>query len=302
MSAPEQTSRTPPASFHIVAFLALIAGAVAMGISPVFVRHAEVGPYASAFWRVGLALPLLWAWAALEERNAGPEHTATPSWTGAHVLAGLFFAGDLFFWHLAIMNTTVANATFLATMAPVWVLIGSGLFIGESVSRMMFAGLVLCLIGAGTLVGTSYGYAPERLIGDFYGIATSLFFGAYFLAVRVARRTARPGLVVYRSSLVTAAVLFVVALIMDDGFLPDTIYGYAALLALAVVSHSGGQGLLAYALGHLSAAFSSLVIFLEALAAATFGWILLGEALTLLQISGGAAILLGIWVARPRSP
>ncbi len=302
MSAPEQTSRTPPASFHIVAFLALIAGAVAMGISPVFVRHAEVGPYASAFWRVGLALPLLWAWAALEERNAGPEHTATPSWTGAQVLAGLFFAGDLFFWHLAIMNTTVANATFLATMAPVWVLIGSGLFIGESVSRMMFAGLVLCLIGAGTLVGTSYGYAPERLIGDFYGIATSLFFGAYFLAVRVARRTARPGLVVYRSSLVTAAVLFVVALIMDDGFLPDTIYGYAALLALAVVSHSGGQGLLAYALGHLSAAFSSLVIFLEALAAATFGWILLGEALTLLQISGGAAILLGIWVARPRSP
>jgi len=42
------------------AFLALLGGAVAMGISPVFVRFAEIGPFASAFWRVALALPALW--------------------------------------------------------------------------------------------------------------------------------------------------------------------------------------------------------------------------------------------------
>ena len=37
--------------------------------------------------------------------------------------AGLVFAGDLFFWHLSILNTTVANATFFATTAPLFVVL-----------------------------------------------------------------------------------------------------------------------------------------------------------------------------------
>ena len=35
-------------------------------------------------------------------------------------------------------------------------------------------------------------------------------------------------------------------------------------------------------------------------AAALFGWLILSEALTLVQAFGGALILFGIWVARPR--
>src|SRR4051794_1539673 len=86
-----------------IAFLALIGGAMAMGISPVFVRFAEVGPFTSAFWRVGLALPALWLWSMLE-RPVEPVQ-ADRSARISVVAAGLLFAGDLSFWHLAIMNT-----------------------------------------------------------------------------------------------------------------------------------------------------------------------------------------------------
>jgi len=48
-----------------LAIVALAFGAVAMGASVLFVRWADVGPYASAFWRVTLALPLLFAWMRL---------------------------------------------------------------------------------------------------------------------------------------------------------------------------------------------------------------------------------------------
>ena len=48
-------------------FAALVAGAVAMGISPIFVRLADVGPFTSAFWRAALALPLLYAWMRLAD-------------------------------------------------------------------------------------------------------------------------------------------------------------------------------------------------------------------------------------------
>jgi drug/metabolite transporter (DMT)-like permease len=77
--------------------------------------------------------------------------------------------------------------------------------------------------------------------------------------------------------------------------------GAAALLALALVSQVGGQGLVAVALGTLPATFSALVIFLEAIAAASFGWLLLNEPLGIAQALGGVLILFGIWIARPRA-
>ncbi|WP_368735113.1 hypothetical protein [Raoultella ornithinolytica] len=39
---------------------------------------------------------------------------------------------------------------------------------------------------------------------------------------------------------------------------------------------------------------------MEAVIAAVFAWIALGEALTVIQVAGGLLIMLGIWVARPR--
>jgi drug/metabolite transporter (DMT)-like permease len=283
---------------HILALAALVGGAMAMGISPVFVRYAEVGPFTSAFYRVFLALPALWLWARLEA--GGADAKPDPGWTRAIVLAGVFFAGNLFFWHLAIFNTSIANATLLATMAPVWVALFSGLFIGEPVTRLMIVGLGLCMAGAALLVGSSAGLGHGRLIGDLYGVGTSLFFGLYFLAMRVARREAASGMILLRSTVVTTIILAAVAGFAENSWVPTAWSGVAALLAMALISHTGGQGLLAYALGHLSAAFSSLVIFLEALCAAFFGWLLFNETLTLPQIAGGLAILLGIWIARPR--
>ena len=39
---------------------ALLLGATCIALSPIFVRLSDVGPTASAFWRVALAAPLLW--------------------------------------------------------------------------------------------------------------------------------------------------------------------------------------------------------------------------------------------------
>lgn len=294
-------SRAAPDAPHAMALAALVAGACAMGISPAFVRSAEVGPFASAFWRVGAALPLLAVWFVLEvgRRDAGAVLARLLRdpviWT-----AGGLFAADLFFWHLAIVKTTMANATFLATMAPVWVALGSGLFLHEPVDRRVLLGIVVCLVGGAVLLGGSFTFAPERLAGDLFGLVTSFFFGLYFLAVRSARRRFGPGTVTFASSAISAVPLLAVALILEPTLLPSGIAGVAAILALAVLSHVGGQGLLSFALGHLSAAFSSLVIFLEAIAAAVFGWLIFSEALGPEQIVGGLLICVGIVVARPR--
>jgi drug/metabolite transporter (DMT)-like permease len=307
MSSTSTTARID--SGFAPAFAALCLGAVAMGISPIFVRFAsasmagapaDVGPFASAFWRVSLCLPLLYAWVRIEEARA-PADAPRVRFSKASIVGGLVFAGDLFFWHLAILKTTVANATFFATMAPLFVVLVVWLVFKQKVSRGTFLGLALCLLGGSALIGQSLQADPGRIVGDLYGIATAFFFGMYFLAASRARKMAGAARVTFEAALITSAILLVVALLFDTRVIPQTGRGIAALLAMSYISHAGGQGLLAIALGRLPPVFSSLVIFLEAVAAAVFGWAVLGEELTLIQGLGGALILFGIWVARPKS-
>ena len=170
----------------------------------------------------------------------------------------------------------------------------------EALTARIVIGLALCLAGGFALLGESYGFAPQRLIGDLYGVATAFFFGAYVLAVRSARARHGAAEVMFVSTAVTALCLFVIAIAFEPRILPQSPQGVGALLALALISQVGGQGLVAVALGTLPATFSALVIFLEALAAASFGWLLLNEPLGIVQALGGVLILFGIYVARPR--
>jgi drug/metabolite transporter (DMT)-like permease len=97
-----------------LALPALIVGGIAIGFSPIFVRLSELGPVATGFYRLFLALPLLWLWMRWEGR-AGEQDRA--NWLPLAV-PGLLFAGDIFFWHWSITYTTVANATLFANLAP----------------------------------------------------------------------------------------------------------------------------------------------------------------------------------------
>ncbi|HMO30959.1 DMT family transporter [Enterovirga sp.] len=300
MASPESSSPADQSGASLLGPLAVLAlGACAMGISPIFVRLAspEVGPFASAFWRVALALPVLYGWAYAEGRRAA---LAGPARKPA-LLAGAAFAGDLVFWHLSIMATSVANATFFATTAPVFVVLATWLVLRQRVARRTLGGLSLCLAGGAALVVESMNVAPGRLLGDAFGLVTATFFATYLLFMARARERGGAAQITFVSTAATAAILLVVALLFDrERFWASRAETWAALAGLAFVSQVAGQGLLAVALGRLPAVFSSLVIFLEAVFAAAAGWIVLGEALSAVQYAGGALIFLGIALARPR--
>jgi drug/metabolite transporter (DMT)-like permease len=283
-----------------IGLVAMLGAALAMSISPTIVRLADVGPYASAFWRVFLALPVLWIWMKRDEASGISQPRARfPLGT---VLAGITFAGDLFFWHTSIMRTSIANATFFATMAPLWVVIFGWLILKQKVSQATVIGLALCLLGGSSLVAQSLAFNPAHAYGDAMGLITGVFFGLYFLCVGAARVKSGAARVTFELSIIASALLFLSAYFLEPGMLPKSGYGWVALFALALVSHAGGQGLLSVALGRLPTVFSSLVIFLEAIAAAIFAWIILKEPVSVVQALGGLLILWGIWIARPRSP
>src|SRR5947209_5629831 len=273
---------------------ALLLGATCIALSPIFVRVADVGPTASAFWRVALARPLLWPLLALAPRAGAvrPDRKML-------LAAGFAFAGDLGFWHWSIQFTSVANSTLLANLASLFVTLAMWLFWRERPSATFALGLAAALSGVGLLVHTSLQFSASALLGDALGVVTALFYAGYILAVKNLRdRGAATLQLMAVTTTLTALFLLPVALASGETLLPQSTSGWLKLVGLAWISHCAGQGLIAYSLAHLPAAFSSVSLLFQPVMAALFAWVVLSEALTPLQIGGGIAVLAGIYLAR----
>ncbi|MBI3451333.1 MAG: DMT family transporter [Rhodospirillales bacterium] len=286
-----------------VALIALLVGAVGIAFSPIFVRLSELGPTATAFYRPALALPALWLWLAIENRRLGPaaRRPASRRDLWALGLAGFAFAGDLAFWHWSIKHTTVANATLLANFAPIFVTLASWIFLGQRFHPAFLAGLALAIAGAALLMSQSLSLSADHLLGDGYGLITAMFYAGYMLAVARLRAVFSTATIMAWTGIVTAALLWPVALATGESMIATTLYGWTILVGLALISHAGGQSLIAYALAHLPTAFSSVALLLQPAMAALFAWVILAEPLGPLQAAGGAVVLAGIFVARRAS-
>jgi len=280
------------------ALFALFFGATCIALSPIFVRLSEAGPTATAFWRVALALPLLWTLVF------SLESTGKRIWQqkALFLAAGVAFAGDLAFWHQSIQFTSVANSTLLANLASIFVTLAAWLLWRQKPRPLFIAALALALFGVALLVHTSLAFSRTALLGDALGVVTAMFYAWYILAVKGLRdRGAATLQVMAVTSTLTAVILLPVALASGEPMLPSSVYGWGILLGLALISHAAGQGLIAYALAHLPAPFSSVGLLLQPVVAAFFAWVLLSEPLVALQIAGGLVVLAAIWLARRAS-
>jgi len=282
-----------------IALLALCGGAVAIALAPIFVRLSYVGPSATAFWRLTLALPALWLWAMLAGQG---RDTFRRPFSAADYLrlgaAGLFFAGDLAVWHWSIRFTSVANATLLANFAPIFVALGGWLLFAQKVGLTFLGGMSVALAGTMLMVGTSLRVDVQHLWGDTLGLITAVFYAGYILSIKRLRSDFSAATIMAWSGTVTSAALFPVAVLSGEHLLPGSPLGWRPLIGLALISQVGGQGLIAYALAHLPAAFSSVTLLLQPVMATIFAWSILNEAIGPWQALGGVLVLGGIFVAR----
>jgi len=281
------------------ALAALLAGATFIALSPIFVREAlaaGVGPTAAAFWRVALAVPILWIVYGLNSRRRAHLY---PGKSFLLLAAALAFAGDLAFWHKSVQITSVANATLLANLASIFVTLAAWIFLRQRPTLTFLAGLGAALVGVALLVHTSLAFSSTGLVGDAAGVVTAMFYAGYLLAVKGLRDRGESTLYLMAvTTTITAILLLPAALGTGEPMIPRSADGWWILIGLALISHAAGQGLIAYALAHLPAAFSSVSLLFQPVMAAIFAWILLAEPLVPLQIAGGVIVLVAIYLAR----
>lgn len=297
-------SASPPS---LRGLLSLLAGAACIGFAPLWVRWSEVGPVATAFHRLLLALPFLALWSVRERPRSQPHPRSRPGETTREVMrsavwpwvfgAGIGFALDLSAWHLSIRYTTVADATLLTNLAPIFVTLGAWVLLGERVGRRFGAGMVVALIGAWLLTGASLRVDPARWRGAVFGVVPAVFYGCYQICVARLRREWPAGRLLLWSSVISTPVLAMLAVSAGEMLWRPSLRGWLVVAALAVTAQVMGQGLITYGFAHLPAGYSSLTLLFQPLVATAAGWWLLGEPVSGGQAMGGAILLGGMWLA-----
>ncbi|MEI6484799.1 MAG: DMT family transporter [Sphingomonadales bacterium] len=274
------------------AFPAMITGSACLAFGPWLVRLADVGPLASAFWRQALAVPFLFALAFAGSRRSAFAAT-TPRLLGLAVLAGAAFAADLSVWHLGILRTSLANATLLANAATFLFPLYGLLFLGNRLTGPQWWALASAALGVTLLLGRSAELSPRHLAGDLLCLAAALFYTVYLVAIEKLRGTlaAMPAL-----ALATlASALSLVPLAASGVFWP---HDWTPVLALAIGSQVIGQGLIVYAVRHLSPLVVGLCLLVQPSISAFIGAVRFGEVPGMWEITGALLVVAALLIAR----
>lgn len=273
-----------------LAVAAMLVGNAALALGPWMVRLAEIGPSASAFWRLALALPLLF----LVARMTGQSLPRARHLWLLLLVAGLFFAADLIAWHSGILLTKLANATILGNAASFF-FIAYGFIIARALPRgRQWVALAMAVGGVTLLLGRSYDLSPQYLKGDLLCLLGGLFYTGYLVAIDRARGTVQswPALAVATVGGVVPLFLFasVAGPVIPENWTP--------LVLLALGSQVIGQGLMVYAIGHLSPVIIGIGLLTQPAIAVVIGWLAYDERLDVLDFAGIIAISVAIVLAR----
>ena len=296
------TERKQPSA--VAAFLAVTAGALILGATTAALREIDIGSTAAGFWRVALALPVLALMIFISARRSG-SRIQHPNRHQAKLLllAGACFAGDLLFWHLSLIHTSLGNATFLATLSSLWVPLTAFLFLRQHLSRSFVAGTAAALLGSGILVSAHVGSGDW--LGDLYGLLTGFFFTGYILGVDRCRDTLSTTDTLFYSSAACAGLLLPLAVVAQqvagEAVLPTSLAGWLSVIALGLFAHLIGQGLVAFGVGSLSASLAAVILCLEGVGAMTVGALFYAEARGVLDLVAVLCIIGGIALAQRRA-
>lgn len=283
-------------------FAALLCGAAGISCAAIFIRLSDVSPSASAFWRLTLAAPflLLIYWIAARRAGTNPVHLPHKALKWC-MIVGFLFALELFVWHWSVAQTTVANATLLANMATIFAAIYGFLLFGERFESRFLWGMALALGGAALLIGQNVTLDPAYFTGDMLGLLTAMLYAAYIIGAARARAVLPATLLMAGSACVSAVFLAVPIAFTPGNILPQSVEGWAPLVGLALVAHVLGQSLIVYGLAHVPATLGAVCLLLQPVLSALLAWWVFAEALDLIHLVGGVAVLVGIWAARKGS-
>jgi len=274
-------------------YLLFFVGIIAISFSSIFVRWSDADVAVIAMYRLFLTnvLMLPFVWPHRHEML----RLNVRQWV-LLLASGVMLALHFLLWMGSLRLTSVASSTVILALEPILILAGSVWLFKAKINRMMLIGMGIALFGSIIIGAGDFQVAGTALQGDILSLLGTMAVAVHMLLGQFLRTGLSAFSYNFWVFLVAACTFAVYNLFMGHPF-----GGYAAsewgiFLLLAIVPTIFGHYLFNWLLQYMNATTVSMGVLGEPVFSSLLAWVLLGEALSTLQMSAGVVILFGVWI------
>lgn len=287
--------KVPQPVRKVLPYIALGLGISALSMSALFVRWADAPGVVTSFYRMFIAAVVMFPF--FLRHTAVKRGKGLPvKWVIFPLLSGLFNSLDHAIWSTALSHTSVANATLLNNISPLWVALFAFFIWKEKLSKKFWAGLGLALVGVMVIFGNDVIANPHLGFGDLLGISSSFFYAGFYLATQQGRKHYHVLPYWWMVTVCCCAFLLSYLFIIHIPLAGYSRSTFLTFLMAALISQVIGNFSLTYALGCLPASVVAPTMILQPVLTALLAIPLASEALLPAQWLGGAVVLAGIYL------
>ncbi|HWQ46054.1 MAG TPA: DMT family transporter [Longilinea sp.] len=282
MTVPSQGRLTPRLRADLtLLFVALIWG-IAFIAQRIAVQYVGVFLFTSARFLIGgLVLLVICRGRQFDVRKNMP-------WI---LLSGSILAAGSAMQQAGLATTTAANAGFITGTYVVFVPLLLFTFWRQRSQWVIWMAALVTIVGIFLLSGAG---ALEIHSGDALELAGAVIWGFHVIIIGMAVQ--KVDVVVFSAGqfLVAGMLNLIPGLLFESTLVPGFTHAWLPVLYAGLISTAIGFTLQAVGQRNTPPADSAIILSMEAVFAALFGWILLGEELTLIQIIGCVLIFASI--------
>ncbi len=241
--------------------------------------------------RLVLGAALLFPLAVWQKERVRREHLFPIFLTGVILFAAVALQ------MIGLAQTTAGNAGFITSLYVVVVPFILWIRWGEKPTLLLLVAVLLAA-GGGFLLST--GGAIRLVVGDLWVLGSSLFWALHVVIIgRLANRL--PPLSFAAGQFFTAGVLSLLAgLFLEQPSSQSLLAILPSVIYTGIFSIALGFTLQVMAQQHTPAGDAALILSLESVFAALFGWLLVGETLVFIQLVGCGLILVAVVLAQAK--
>jgi drug/metabolite transporter (DMT)-like permease len=270
--------------------LALICGILCISIFPILVKLKLAPGLISAFYRMFFAVILLLPYVIITKNFKLPKTKLLL----LAMLCGVLFSSDVAVWNIAIQDSSATQASLLTNLSPLWVGIGSFLFLKSKPATNFWIGTVVSLFGMVTLVGFGFFMELDFDQAFLFAVLSGILYSIYLLVSKNVLSEVDV-LSFMTISLITSSVyLGILCYLLNEPFTGFSDTGWFVLVLQAVICQLCAWISISYATQHMRATRVSLSLLSQAVITSILAWLLLEEQITLQMIIGGIILLFGI--------
>ena len=278
-----------------VHYLLLLFGILCISWSAILVKIADISGFGSGFYRMLIGtIGIIPVWIYFRKPITDRDGVKIA------IICGILFACDIALWNTSIMLSKATISTLLANLAPVWVGIGSLLFMKEKPSRIFWIGTFISILGVTIIIGLNQVLQANLNFGNVLAIIASMFYGAYLITVRKGRNTLDTFSFTTISMIASTVVLGFICLVTVTPLWGFSTTTWLALGTLGIVPQLLGWLAINQALGHIKPTAASVTMLSQTAFTAVFSVLILGEILTIHEIGGAVVVLVGIYLVNRR--